>query len=64
MVTQLSKLAELIEKGSVPAWLEKEIETHREELGRGESVTLHGPSGEIVTITAELPKVDHSHAPL
>jgi hypothetical protein len=58
MVTQLSKLAELIEKGSVPAWLVKEIEAHRGELGRGESITLHGPSGEIVTITPEVTKVD------
>jgi hypothetical protein len=59
VVTQLSKLAELIEKGSVPSWLVKEIEAHREELGRGESVTLHGPNDETVTITPEVPKIDH-----
>jgi|HubBroStandDraft_3_1064219.scaffolds.fasta_scaffold1274236_1 hypothetical protein len=59
MVTELSKLAELIEKGSVPAWLVKEIETHREKLERGESITLNGPNGEIVTITPEVQKVDH-----
>ena len=58
MVTQLSKLAELIEKGSVPAWLVKAIEAHREELERGESLTLHGPNGEIVNITPEVPKTD------
>jgi hypothetical protein len=59
MVTQLSKLAELIERGSVPAWLVKEIEAHREELRRGESVTLRGPNDEIVSITPEVPKIDH-----
>lgn len=58
MVTQLSKLAALIEKGSVPAWLEKEIEAHREEIGRGESVTLHGPNGEVVAITPEVEKIN------
>lgn len=53
MVTQLSKLAELIERGSVPSWLVKELEAHKEALERGESVALHGPSGEIVTITPD-----------
>ncbi len=61
MVTQLSKLAALIDKGSVPAWLVKEIEGHKAELGRGESVTLHGPSGETVTITPDVQKT-HSVA--
>jgi hypothetical protein len=56
MVTQLSKLAELIEKGSVPTWLLKEIEAHKQELERGETVTLYGPSGEVVTIAAEVQK--------
>jgi hypothetical protein len=56
MVTQLSKLAELIEKGSVPTWLLKELEAHKQELERSETVTLYGPNGEVVTIAAEAQK--------
>jgi hypothetical protein len=58
MVTRLSKLAELIEKGSVPAWLAQELEAHSGALRRGEPVTLLGPNGEIVSIEAEAPKVN------
>jgi hypothetical protein len=58
MVTQLSKLAELIEKGAVPGWLIEGVEAHKEELAQGHPVTLHGPNREVVTITPEVGKTD------
>jgi hypothetical protein len=58
MVTQLSKLAELIEKGSVPGWVVRELEAHKEQLAQGHPVTLNGPNGEVVTITPEVEKAD------
>lgn len=53
MVSQLSKLAELLEKGAVPSWVLKQLETHRDELVKGQQVTLYGPNGEVVTITPD-----------
>lgn len=58
MVTQLSKLAQLIEKGAVPGWVVKELEAQKEELAQGRPVTLHGPNGEMVEITPEVTKSD------
>ena len=58
MVTQLSKLAELIEKGAVPGWVVGGIEAHKEELAQGHPVTLEGPNGEVVTITPEVKTPD------
>jgi hypothetical protein len=50
MVTKLSDLAELIEKGAVPGWLVQEIEAHKSEISSGETVTFQGPNGETVVI--------------
>jgi hypothetical protein len=58
MVTQLSKLAELIEKGAVPAWVVNGLDAQKEDLAQGRPVTLNGPNGEIVTITPEVTKTD------
>ena len=57
MVTTLSKLVEMIERGTVPAWLRDEILAKREEittvLREGGSFTLVGPNGEKVNIRAD-----------
>jgi hypothetical protein len=54
MTTDLSKLAGLIEEGSLPVWLREEIEHKREDilkaLTHACSITLRGPRGERVTI--------------
>jgi hypothetical protein len=54
MVTSLSKLAELIQEGSVPAWLKEQVSSKREEiiiaLQTTGSYTLTGPNGELVEI--------------
>ncbi len=54
MTTDLSKLAGLIEEGSLPVWLREEIEHKREDilkaLTHARSITLRGPRGERVTI--------------
>jgi hypothetical protein len=57
MVTTLSKLVEMIERGTVPAWLRDEILAKKEEITKvlreGGSFTLVGPGGEKVNIRAE-----------
>jgi hypothetical protein len=54
MTTDLSKLAGLIEEGSLPIWLRDEIQQKREDiltaLTHARSITLRGPRGERVTI--------------
>lgn len=54
MVTELSKLADLVEDGSIPQWLRDEIEKTKEQilqaLRESGSITLSGPQGEQVTI--------------
>ncbi len=54
MTTDLSKLAGLIEEGSLPVWLREEIVHNREDilkaLTHARSITLRGPRGERVTI--------------
>jgi len=54
MVTSLSKLAELIQEGSVPGWLKEQVASKREEIITGlqktGSYTLTGPNGELVEI--------------
>jgi len=54
VTTDLSKLAGLIEEGSLPVWLREEIEHKREDilkaLTHARSITLRGPRGERVTI--------------
>ena len=57
MITTLSQLVEMIERGTVPAWLRDEILAKKEEITKvlreGGSFTLEGPSGEKVNIRAD-----------
>ena len=52
--TDLSKLADLIQEDSLPRWFRQQVEDGSEDISRrleqGESITLHGPQGEQVTI--------------
>jgi hypothetical protein len=54
MVTSLSKLAALIQDGSVPAWLREAVTAKREEivgaLAHNQEYTLTGPNGEEIII--------------
>jgi len=57
MVTTLSKLVEMIERGSIPAWLRDSILERKEEIAKalqaGNPYTLKGPNGEEIEIRAE-----------
>jgi hypothetical protein len=57
MVTTLSQLVDMMERGTVPAWLRVQITAKREEiqavLRNGGEVALNGPKGERVNIRAE-----------
>ena len=57
MVTDLSKLAELIRQGSLPVWLREQITSRKEEILKGlrtEGVfVLEGPHGEQIEIRAQ-----------
>jgi len=57
MVTTLSKLVEMIERGTVPDWWREQIIAKKEEIDQalreGGSFTLIGQNGEQVTIRAE-----------
>ena len=54
MVTSLSKLAALIQEGSVPLWLKEQVSSSRNEivaaLEKNGTYTLTGPGGETVEI--------------
>jgi len=56
MVTTLSDLIEMIERGTVPVWLRNEILAKSAEietaLRTGGSITLEGPDGEMIDINA------------
>lgn len=57
MVTTLSRLVEMIERGTVPVWLRDEITAKKEQIAialrEGGEIALLGPNGERVTIRAE-----------
>jgi hypothetical protein len=57
MVTTLSQLVEMIERGTVPPWLRDQIITNKDRIGTairdGGEVILAGPDGERVTIRGE-----------
>jgi hypothetical protein len=57
MITSLSKLVELIERESVPAWLREAVVDKKEEIAEALKVsgtyTLVGPNGDRVTIAKE-----------
>jgi hypothetical protein len=57
MVTTLSRLVEMIERGTVPVWLRDEITAKKEQIAialrEGGEIALDGPNGERVTIRAE-----------
>lgn len=54
MVSELNKLAELVQLDSLPAWLQKEVELRKDEiiakLQTEGSFVIKGPNGELVTI--------------
>ena len=54
MVTSLSKLAALIQDGSVPAWLRDEVQSKREEilaaLAQNRPYMITGPNHEEIVI--------------
>jgi hypothetical protein len=57
MVSDLNKLAELVEMDSLPPWMRQEIESNRDEIiqslqNKGNFV-FRGPSGEEITIRAQ-----------
>jgi len=57
MVTTLSKLVEMMERGAIPAWIRDEVTAHREEIAAALQTdgvyTLVGPNGERVEIRAK-----------
>jgi hypothetical protein len=57
MVTTLSRLVDMIERGTVPTWLRNEIVSKREQIANalrdGGEIELNGPNGDRVTIRAE-----------
>jgi 23S rRNA A2030 N6-methylase RlmJ len=57
MVTTLSQLVEMIERGTIPAWLRDEITAKKDDIANalreGGMVTLNGPNGQEVRIRAE-----------
>ena len=57
MVTTLSKLVDMIERGSIPAWLRDSILENKHEITKalqvGSPYTLSGPDGEQIEIRAE-----------
>jgi len=52
--TDFTKLADLIQEDAVPRWFRQEFEEKSEEilhtLEQGQSITLHGPQGQQITI--------------
>jgi hypothetical protein len=61
MVTTLSRLVDMIERGTVPAWLREEIVAKREQIANalrdGGEIELNGPNGDRVSIHAEKQEV-------
>ncbi len=57
MVTTLSQLVEMIERGTVPTWLRDQVTAKREEilnaLREGGEVALDGPNGQRVCIRSD-----------
>ena len=57
MVTRLDRLADFLNTDTVPMWLQMAFEQEREEIARaveaGREYKIHGPAGEVVTITPE-----------
>jgi hypothetical protein len=57
MVTTLSQLVDMIERGTIPSWLRDEILAKKDEIAQalqsGGTITLSGPNGESVHISAE-----------
>jgi hypothetical protein len=52
--TDLSRLADILEEDSLPAWLRDEIDQRTNDilkaLEQGHSFTLHGPCGEQIIV--------------
>ncbi len=57
MVTTLSSLVDMMERGTVPAWLRDEIVAKKEQIANalrdGGEIELKGPNGDRVCIHAE-----------
>jgi hypothetical protein len=56
MVTTLSKLVEMMQRGAIPAWIRDAVVARREEISKSLNengiYTLNGPNGERVDIRA------------
>jgi len=57
MVTSLSRLVEMMERGTIPAWLRDEITAKKAQIANalreGGEIALDGPNGERVSIRAD-----------
>ncbi len=57
MVTTFTDLAELVQSGTIPAWLREQVLSKRAEiieaLQKNHRYTLQGPNGEQIEIIAE-----------
>jgi len=57
MVTTLSKIVEMIERGAIPAWVREQVFSNKEEIAQAlrenGSYTLTGPNGEEIEIRVE-----------
>ncbi len=57
MVTTLSKLVEMIDRGAIPAWLRDYVEANREAIERDlrekGSYTFRGPEGIEINVETE-----------
>jgi hypothetical protein len=57
MVTTLSRPVEMMERGTIPAWLRDEITAKKEQIANalreGGEITFDGPNGERVSIRAD-----------
>lgn len=56
MVSSLSRLVDILQRGAVPSWVRDSVASHRREianaLAEGGSYTLRGPNGEEIEIRA------------
>ena len=60
MVTSLSDLVEMMERGTIPYWLRDAIVAKKDEIAaaisEGREISLEGPQGERISINSEGPQ--------